>query len=157
MTILVIGIGQSLRGDDGAGLAAVTHWQKAHPARALQSTLRIVLAEVTGLSLLDEMLGAEAAILVDGVRSGLKKPGSLHVLLEEDLAAFSPGSGSAHGLGVAETLSLGRQLYPDQMPSQVVLIGIEVGDIDLGDALSPEISASLPAISEMIESQLSCL
>ena len=157
MTLLIIGIGQSLRGDDSAGLAAVSHWLNTYPARAEQSTLRVVLAEVTGLGLLDELLGVETAILVDAVRSGVKKPGSLHLLREEDLATFSPGSTSAHGLGVAETLSLGRQIYPEEMPAKIILIGIEVGEIGLGKRLSPEVSASLPSAAQMIEEQLSLL
>jgi hydrogenase maturation protease len=153
MTILILGIGQSLRSDDSAGLAAVTAWQEAYPRSARHPSVRVELAEMTGLSLLDDLLGAEAAILVDAVRSG-RKPGSILLLEEADLAAFEAGSGSAHGLGVAETLALGRWLYPEDMPEKVVIIGIEAGEIGMGEKLSPAVLRSMPKVAKTIEEQL---
>ncbi len=153
MAIVILGIGQSLRGDDGAGLEAVKTWQEAYPESARQPEVRVEWAEVTGLSLLDDLLGADAAILVDAVRSGMT-PGELLLLDERDLATFEAGSGSAHGLGVSEALVLGRQLYPQQMPREVVVIGIEAGDVGMGAELSPEVRQCLPKAAIWIEEQL---
>jgi hydrogenase maturation protease len=156
MGILVVGIGQSLRGDDAAGLAAVQFWQEAYPESANHPAVRVEQIELPGLSLLDELDGPTAAILVDAVRSG-GKPGSLHLLGEDDLSTFGAGTGSAHGMGVAETLALGRRLYPGVLPSTIVLVGIEAGELGLGEALSPEVSQALPAAARAIESQLQTL
>jgi Ni,Fe-hydrogenase maturation factor len=41
--ILIIGIGQSLRGDDGAGLAAVLRWQQQFPTQAANPDLQVEL------------------------------------------------------------------------------------------------------------------
>ena len=147
---LVLGIGQSLRGDDGAGLAAVKHWQSLFPARPLDPDLRAGSLELPGLALLDFLAGIDQALLVDAVRSGAAS-GTLHWLGEANLSGFCLGSGSAHGWGVAETLALGRQLHPEKMPSQLTVLGIEAGELDLGEGLSPEVASVMDEAALLIE------
>jgi hydrogenase maturation protease len=158
--VIVIGIGQSLRGDDGAGLAVVRLWQQAYPLTAGRVDVRVELVELPGTALLNLLEGAEVAILVDAVHTAEASggaapsgamPGSVHILNEEQLAVFAAGSGSAHGWGVAETLSLGRQLMPDSLPGRVILVGIEIGQVNLGENLSPQVEAALPAIADRLE------
>jgi hydrogenase maturation protease len=148
--IKIIGIGQSLRGDDAAGLAAVRLWQETYPENSGRQDLRVELAELPGIGLLDLMEGARLVILVDAVRSDAK-PGTVHVLTGERLAAFTGGTSSAHGWGVAETLALGQQVMPSAIPERLILIGIEAGDIALGAPLSPEVESALPKAALLIE------
>jgi hydrogenase maturation protease len=148
--ITIIGIGQTLRGDDGAGIQAVRRWQEAYPATATLPQIRLALEELPGLSLLDRLVGVTAAILVDAVHSG-STPGQLHSLEISDLDAFRPESDSAHGWGVAETLYLGRLLYPSELPEKIILIGIEAGGMSLGDGLSQAVGDALEQAAGMIE------
>lgn len=148
--IKIIGIGQSLRGDDAAGLEAVRMWQQAYKGKLTHPTVHVELAELPGVSLLNLLAGSQCAILVDAVRSGAR-PGTIYVLRENQLDAFTQDSGSAHGWGVAETLSLGRQLMPAAMPEKLILIGIEAGQLQLGDALSPEVRSALLEAARLIE------
>ena len=148
--IAVIGIGQTLRGDDGAGIQAVQRWQAAYPGTSAHPHLRIELEELPGLSLLDRISGVRAAILVDAVRSGAAA-GQVYILELSDLDAFRPESDSAHGWGVAETLYLGQLLNPDKLPDKIILIGIEAGDVHLGEGLSPEVAGALDRAAEMLE------
>jgi hydrogenase maturation protease len=148
--LVVIGIGQSLRGDDAAGLKAVKQWQEAHPDTASQPKLRVELAELPGVGLLSLMEGAQAAILVDAVHSSAP-PGTIHLLSEADLEGFGAGSGSAHGWGVTETLALGRLLNPEHVPARIQLVGIEASELGLGQTLSPPVAAALSRAVEQIE------
>jgi hydrogenase maturation protease len=149
-TIKVIGIGQSLRGDDAAGLAAVRLWQERYQANIERTNLQVELAELPGIGLLNLLEGTSIAILVDAVHSNTKA-GTIHVLSEDQLEAFSDGAGSAHGWGVAETLSLGHKLMPSSMPEKLWLIGIEAGNLLLGESLSPEVESALPEAADLIE------
>lgn len=146
--IAVIGIGQKLRGDDEAGLAAVRTWLDTFslPDR----DIRVELAESPGIGLLDLLVDVDAALLVDAVHSGAK-PGTLHLLREEDLGAFLKDAGSAHGWGVAESLTLGRKIAPDSLPGQIVLVGIEITQAEVGEGLSPEVIAALPRAAMLIQ------
>lgn len=147
--IKIIGIGQSMRGDDAAGLEAVRLWQATYQVAGSHPQVQVELAELPGLDLLNLLEGTQEAILVDATQSGAI-PGSIRVLAENQLDAFSAGSESAHGWGVAETLSLGRQLMPSSMPSRLVLIGIEAAQLGLGDGLSQQVHSALPAVARLI-------
>jgi len=149
-SIKIIGIGQSMRGDDAAGLAAVQRWYETYQAKLSRPHVQYELAELPGVGLLSLLEGTRAAILVDAVHSD-SKAGTVHVFNENQLEAFMEGAGSAHGWGVAETLSLGRKLMPTELPEKLILIGIEAGQLNLGESLSPEVEAALSEVGCLIE------
>ncbi len=84
-------MGQSLRGDDAAGLAAVRLWQQRYQANNERINLQVELAELPGIGLLNLLDGNSIAILVDAVHSNAKA-GTIHVLSEDQLEAFSDGA-----------------------------------------------------------------
>lgn len=156
MTITIIGIGQRLRGDDEAGLEAVALWQERYPATAGSHLVQVELAESPGVGLLNLMENAQAAVLVDAVFSGAS-PGSLVCLRHNDLAAYLEGTGSAHGWGVAETLALGRKISSETLPEHILIIGIEAGQVNLGQAFSPEVSAAMEKAADLIQETVQSL
>ena len=148
--IKVIGIGQSLRGDDAAGLIAVRLWQETYQVHHSRPYLQVELAELPGIGLLNLLEGITTAILVDAVH-GDAIAGTIHLISEDQLESFSKGTSSAHGWGVAETLSIGRTLMPASLPEKLWLIGMEAGNISLGETLSPEVEIILPEVARLIE------
>ena len=149
--IVVLGIGQSLRGDDAAGLEAVRLWQESYPQSAAR--IRVELSELPGLALLDLLEGAEAAVLVEAVHADVA-PGMLIRLWPEDLASFGSDARSAHGWGVAETLRLGRSLNPLLAQCRVNLIGIVGRDFTLGAGLGPQVRLALDDAAGAIEREI---
>ncbi len=152
--IAVIGIGQSLRGDDAAGLEAVRAWGRRYPGTATRPEVRAETSELPGLNLLEMLAGMEAAVLVDAVHDPSASPGSLVRIGPESLAAFTPGSASAHGWGVAETLQLGRALDPSLAACRITLLGIVGRSFDPGAGLSPEVQAALDRAAQGIEQEI---
>jgi hydrogenase maturation protease len=148
MNILVLGIGQSFRGDDAAGLEATRMWQETHPHTAGQ--VRVEISELPELGLLDLLRDIEAAILVDAVQAD-SPAGTVIRIGPDELASFTPDAQSAHGWGVAETLNLGRSLYPNLMQIRMTLIGIVGQDFALGSPISPPIREALASAVEQIE------
>ena len=151
MDILVLGIGQSLRGDDAAGLESVRLWQQQHPNSA--SRVRLEMDELPGLDLLDLLVGMDAAVIVDAVQSKTSV-GPVMRLGMEELASFEPEAGFTHGWGAAETLRLGVALYPGLASCRVTLVGIVGSQFDLGAGLSLEVRKLLPEAVEMIENEI---
>ncbi len=156
MKLTVIGIGQSLRGDDAAGLEIVRRWQEKFPETARRPEVRVEACELPGLNLLSLMEGAEAVILVDGVRSSAR-PGAIHQLTREQLTAFHAESKSAHGWGVAETLSLAETLALPAASVPIRVIGIEIGQTETGAPLSKDVAEALDAACEAIEEEAQAL
>jgi hydrogenase maturation protease len=155
--ITLIGIGQSLRGDDAAGLEAVRLWRERFPETAARSEIRVETSELPGLNLLDLLQGVEAALLVDALQDDSAPAGTLVRLSPEELAAFVPGSGSAHGWGAAETLQLGRLVDPSLAECRIILIGIVGDGFELGAGLSPRVRQALDPAAERIEAELQAL
>jgi hydrogenase maturation protease len=151
MNILILGIGQSLRGDDAAGLEAVRLWQQTYIETPQK--VQVELCELPGLALLDRLDGMDAAILVDALQTN-SIPGALHRLGPDELAAFTLDSQSAHGWGVAETLALGRSLYPWLAQCRITLIGIAGRGFEMGAGLSPAVQAALPEAAALIEKEV---
>lgn len=149
--ILVAGIGQSLRGDDAAGLAAVRYWQEHFPQTASHPRLRVEYLETPGLSLLEILQSVHSAVLVDAMQGG---GAPLRKLTGQELVSFTPDSRSAHGWGVAETLQLGYRLYPTLQEMRLVLIGIEAYNFTLGHPLSPQTQATLPEVARLIQEEV---
>ena len=150
----MIGIGQSLRGDDAAGLEAVRRWEEKFPETANKPEVKIEASELPGLALIDLLNDVDAAILVDAVQSSAK-PGTIHRLSEDELASFTSASKSAHGWGVAETLKMRRQLTDAKC--NIRIIGIEAEQMELGAGLSQAVKDALPDICNVIEEEINAL
>lgn len=151
-SILILGIGQSLRGDDAVGLEVLRLWRKTYPQTAVNPYVRVESAELPGLGLIDLLAGADCALLVDAVQSGAA-PGTLRLVKLDELLSFESGSGSAHGWGVAETLALARQLG-ETLPEEISILGIEAQSFEMGAPLSAAVADSLPRAAEMVEKHI---
>ncbi|HLO15302.1 MAG TPA: hydrogenase maturation protease [Anaerolineales bacterium] len=152
MKVAVVGIGQSLRGDDAAGLMAIQLWQEKYPETAGSPEVQVESDELPGLALLDMLEGVDVAILVDAVHSSAA-PGTIHRLNENDLSAFASDAKSAHGWGVAETLNMGR-LLGKTGNAFIRLIGIEAKQMTLGMGLSKTIQETIPLVCEAIQKEV---
>ena len=153
MKIVVIGIGQSMRGDDAAGLEAVHRWQRDYLQSASQPEVTVEASGVPGLNLLDLLTNVDAAILVDAVRSAAPT-GTIHRLVPDQLSAFSDTAQSAHGWGLAETLALADELKLPARNVKIKIIGIEAGPMELGSGLSREVDSAMPGVCSAIEETL---
>jgi hydrogenase maturation protease len=144
--LLVIGIGTEHRGDDRCGLDVVRRLRAVAPGSAR-------FAECTGdiTELLDLWSGAREAIVVDAIRSG--RPVGAVVRVEvppEEPPIVAPAS--THGLSLAEAIGLGRTL--GQMPPRLVIYGIEAGNLDMGDRLSPAVSRGVRDVVDRLAREL---
>jgi hydrogenase maturation protease len=154
--LIIIGIGQDLRGDDAVGMAVVRQWAAEFPKKLASPQIDVDLTLLPGLALLDQISGYETAILVDAVLGGPGvEPGALFTLSPDDLADFTRGTGSAHGWGVAESLKLGRTLNMNNLPKKIILLGIGGIQVNVGAEMSPEVAAVLPdavqKLDQMVE------
>lgn len=149
--ILIVGIGDPLRGDDGAGPAVIERLRR----RSLPG-VRLETHWGEGASLMALWQSHRQVILVDAMASGAP-PGTLRWFGPENL----PGSGtfpySTHRFGLAEALQLAAVL--GELPEEVRVLGIEGRAFEGGGALSPEVERAVEqacaSISEMLP-RLAC-
>jgi hydrogenase maturation protease len=149
MKLLVLGIGQPFRGDDGAGPEAVRLWQRTFRTVSPEHTVETLLLETPGLGLLDHLERADAAILVDAVSSD-RPPGTVRVFPSFPETRPAAGEKTAHGFGAAETLALARKAGK-RLPDPLILIGIEAQGFALGNGLSEPVQRAMPQAAAAIQ------
>lgn len=139
--MLVIGVGNPYRRDDGFGLAVLSRLQDL----ALPG---VSIVEESGepAALIARWSGHPLVIMVDAVSSGAA-PGSIHQL-ECGNGIWDVGSrrssASTHGLGVADAVELGGLL--DQLPARLVILGVETQDVTNGTGLSTRVAAAVDPV-----------
>jgi hydrogenase maturation protease len=137
--LLVLGVGNSLLADDGAGVHAALELRERTSERP---DITILDAGTLSFSLLPALEDADALIAFDAARRG-GRPGELHVCEGEDFDRFVQRSGrSVHEVGLADLLDMAR--LSGQLPGKRVLIGVEPQTIDWGLRLSEPVAAALP-------------
>lgn len=143
---LIVCLGNPLAADDGAGYAVYA----ALTGRELPAAVRLRFIGLGGIDLLEELAGEERLVVVDAVQLGAS-PGTVHVLSWEQLPIRHLRPVSGHGIGIREAVEVGRKLYPEKMPREIFLIGIEGACFDqLTDTLSPAVAESIPTAIQAV-------
>jgi hydrogenase maturation protease len=142
---LLLGLGNDLMGDDAVGLQVI---RRVRQTLGPNAPFDIRESTESGLTLLDEFTGFDRVWIVDSILTGRFPTGHLHRFPALQLPVL--GLTRPHGLGVGDTLQLGR-LLGIPMPRQVNVIAIEVADpFVISDRLSPELERALPALATAI-------
>ncbi|MCX7142969.1 MAG: hydrogenase maturation protease [Proteobacteria bacterium] len=147
---LVVCIGNELVADDAVGFEV-----HARLARVLPPEARLEYCGVGGIALLDLLDGTdEAMVVVDAMCLGAAI-GTVHCMGLDDIPGSGSSAISAHGIGLRETMEIGMALYPERMPKQVTLVGIEGRCFDLPrEYMSKEVAAALDGAMERVLSLL---
>jgi hydrogenase maturation protease len=141
--VLVVGVGNSWRGDDSVGLEATRALRERLPEE-----VRVLATEAEQSSLLDEWEGCDAVLIVDAVHSGAE-PGSVHRLdLNAETVPHAVFQGSTHHFSLGDTIELARALK--RLPATALFFGIEGERYGAGEELSSAVAGALPAIVEEV-------
>lgn len=127
----VVGIGNPLRGDDGAGWAVVEAL-----AELATDPVQAVCVHQLLPELLDSIHAADEVIFVDASVDG--KPGSVMVT---SIQPATDGPASSHQLHPAVLLAMGVELY-GRMPS-ATLVTITGQDFSYQEQLSPPVQQAV--------------
>jgi len=147
-SVLVLGIGNLVMSDDGAGVRVVQELQKRY---LFPSHVEIMDGGTLGLDLLPKLEGIERLLVVDAVETG-GKPGTLVRLSGEELPIALQTKVSPHQMGLKDLLAVAELL--GHSPREMMLIGIQPASIEMGDELSPRVAERL---EEMISNILAKL
>jgi hydrogenase 3 maturation protease len=139
--VLVIGAGNTLRGDDGAGPALTA---------LLEGKVKASLLDVGEVpeSYFGRILAAQAdtIVLVDAADFGAE-PGDLAILEAEDVTACCL---STHQI----PLDLFFRYIKEQSRADMFALGIQPARIGLGESMSPAVMDSLQALARMLQGLL---
>ena len=143
--VVVLGIGNPLLSDDGAGLVLL---EQVRGSDSWPERVEWVDGGTQGIALLGVLSQRRAAVILDAVQLG-SPPGTVHVLGMEDLRRFgAAGTVSAHE-GNSRQLLGAAELVGD-LPERVVVVGIEPESVRTGTELSATVAAAVPRAIEVV-------
>lgn len=148
--ILVIGLGNDLRGDDGAGLRVVRRLEGRVP-----ETVRLIEAPPDAVALLDLWEGSDRVVVIDAMRSGA--PAGTVAMADvgsgrEDGRLVGESTMSSHAIGLAEAVALARAL--DRLPRRLRIYGIEAASFAHGAPLSEAVARAADALADRLAAEL---
>jgi hydrogenase maturation protease len=136
---LILGIGNSLLQDEGAGVHAIRMLaeQVAH-----RDDIELMDGGTLSFSLAGAIEDAENLIVIDAAQLG-SEPGTTRVFEGDAMDAFVGGNRkhSVHEVSLVDLLMIAR--LADHLPQQRALIGIQPRDIDWGEQPSPPVAAAI--------------
>lgn len=152
MNVLVLGLGNSIMGDDAVGLRVAQEVKRRIGERA---GVDVRESSDAGVGLLDRIVGYEGLIVVDAVRSGDPRGTILEPSLQQ--LPSQPASIDFHGMGLLGVLKLGERMGLD-MPRTIGIVGIAVeGEFEVSEGLSPEVERAVPLAADRVMEKLACM
>jgi hydrogenase maturation protease len=138
-TTLVLGFGNILLGDDGAGVQLVEWLRTELGAGAAE----FVDAGTLSFSLLPYIEATDSMLVIDAADIN-RPPGTIDLLEGAAMDQFlsSARRRSVHEVGLIDLLDMAR--LRDSLPRRRALLCMQPGRIDWSEALSPPVAQALP-------------
>ena len=141
ITIAVVGIGNSLLTDDGAGIHALERFADNN----VDDDVVCIDGGTVGLALLDRLSNLDGLVVLDAMKLGLR-PGTVTVLEGEAMDAHLRNQhGSVHEVGLSDLMDALR--LRGDLPEQRALVGDEPEEMGWGTWPAPAVAASLPELA----------
>jgi len=147
--LAVIGCGNLLRADDGAGPVLVRRlWEGGVPAG-----VRLVDGGTAGMDVAFQMRGAERVIIVDASSTGAS-PGTVFRIPGPEVEELPPLQGlHTHSFRWDHALAFAHWLLADDYPADVTVYLIEAADFRPGGELSPPVREGMNQVLELIRAE----
>ena len=151
MKTMVLGIGNSIRCDDGVG----PYTASLLKAMSLPIDAHIDTASTIGLNLLDLLEDCERAFVIDSMTDSKHKNGTVLRFTAAELDSINKDEYSHHNLGLTQTLSFGRQ-NGLKMPRDIVIYAICAENVNnFGEGLSLEVEKGARQAARQILEEIS--
>ncbi|MGW7447091.1 hydrogenase maturation protease [Kitasatospora sp. NPDC054795] len=143
--VVVIGVGNEYRHDDGVAVAVLAELVAGDLAAD-----RLALCDGEPTRLMELWEGADLAVVVDAVRGHPGGPGRIHRVtvdadhLPADVLAAGEAAGGTHGLGLGHAVALAAALA--KLPCELLIVAVEGADFSIGEGLSPAVADAVPRV-----------
>lgn len=151
LNVLVLGVGNMLLSDEGAGGKIAEDLRKRYH---MPSEVEVVDGGTMGLDLLPYLDGRSHLFIIDAINSG-KEPGAIVRMELDDPPAFFRTKVSPHQTGLSEVLAVAAMT--DNLPPNITLFGIEPKDLSTGLDMSPEVAGNVGKLADMVVDELTGL
>lgn len=148
MKTVVLGLGNTLLGDDGAGIVALHELQSRISDNG---SVEFIDGGTLSFTLTDVLYDADNLIVIDAAQLN-KEPGVVQVFTDDDMDGFvrSGKCSSVHEVSLAELMDMARLL--ETLPSRRALVGVQPHTVDWADQPTEPVMKAIPVICKAAES-----
>jgi hydrogenase maturation protease len=143
-SILILGVGNILLGDEGVGVRVIEAMQEMD----LPDTIELLDGGTASIDILEFLKNRERVIVIDAVQGGGGEPGTLYRFTPADIKVRKPVYTSLHQVGLLESLTTLE--YTGESLKDIIIFGVEVEKLGWSLELSPDIKAVIPRIIEKV-------
>jgi len=144
MKTIVIGLGNTLFSDDGAGIYALNFLKHFHSD--VPST-HFVVGEIFEPDFVEEILPTDNLIIIDSTQLN-SEPGSVRIFMNDEMDRFLNRQ-STYGMKIKikGLIDLIKEIeLADIRPQHRALVGIQPQCLDKGDRLSETVEEAIPSV-----------
>ncbi len=141
MKTIVLGLGNTLLSDDGAGIFTARKVREAVGGAA-----DVAEAETAGMDIIEILEGYDRAVIIDAVTLNGVEPGTV-LKLKPNSFKTTPRLASFHDIDLVTALKLGERLGI-KMPRDVIIYAVQGKDVvTLREGCLPEVEEVIPKLA----------
>lgn len=144
--VLVLGLGNTLLTDEGAGVHVIRYLQETFPSRP---DVEFLDGGTLSFTLSEPIESADALIVVDAAEFGAAA-GTVCCYQDAAMDEFVGGNRkrSVHEVSLLDLLAVAY--LTERLPARRALVGIQPASVDWGDAPTSAVSAAIPVAGQQI-------
>jgi len=146
LNVLVLGLGNILLSDEGAGVRAVEALGRRFDC---SDAVECIDGGTMGFDLLPYIEGRSHIVILDALKIG-NAPGTIRRI--DEPPAYFRSKTSPHQTGLSDVLGIAAMT--GDLPKHITLFGIEAKQISTGLTLSPEVADNLERLVDMVVAEL---
>jgi hydrogenase maturation protease len=149
--VLILGLGNTLRGDDGVGGAVIAALAER---RDFPAWVDLIDGGLAGMKILSLLEGYEQAIIIDAADRQLVQGRWARLDLDELMvrSMFSTAFGTLHEADLVDVLVIGQAM--EVLPENITIYAVRAMNVDGGVALSSAVADAIPIICQAIMSEI---
>lgn len=152
MKTLVLGIGNSILGDDGVGV----HVTRELAEKIKDENVDVRDTSVDGLNLLEFIVGYDKLVVVDAIMTETGKAGEIYRLKPENVCQPSTSAISPHHFNLATTIEIGKRLFPREMPKEVIVFAVGTQEVvKVTEEMTGKVKEAIPIVVGLVLEELS--
>jgi len=146
MSILVLGLGNTIMTDDGFGVEVVTRLSSRY---YFQGSVQLLDGGTLGLDLLPYLEEVESLLIIDALDMR-DEPGKIFRLEGEEVPRAFSSKLSVHQMGLQDLLAVAE--LQGHVPRNLVVWGVQPESIEMGTELTATLAAAVePVVSRVLE------
>ena len=151
MRTLILGIGNSILGDDGVGIRVARQLDRL----VKDKNIDVVEANVDGLNLLDFILEYDRLIVIDAIVTEDGEVGEIYRLKPEQICKPSGSAISPHHFNLATTLEIGKRLFPNKIPGEVTVYAVGTQEVaQVTEEMTDRVENAVSRVAGLILAEL---